>query len=36
LGVDDFFVIFACMHTSKVNCNEMAEDKPRQCAIRNF
>jgi len=30
-----FFAVFAAVHTSRVNCDEMAEDRPRQCAYEN-
>jgi len=35
-GVSDFLRSPAAVHTAMVNCLEMAEDKPRQCANRNY
>jgi len=30
-----FLQCLAAVHTSRVNCEEITEDKPRQCANRN-
>jgi len=36
MGVSDFFLRFsAAVHASRVNCDEMTEDRPRQCANRH-
>ena len=35
-GYSEFFAIFAAAHISRVNCDEMPEDRPRQPAYQIF